>query len=554
MWRVCLHLFLLIAYAFILHTPVHAQFWPAVGGRAVSRDGRWLAPVANPLLSSDESDHLRRGSVNAWDLTVPLGTPVYPMATGTVEYAGCNNAGGYGCWVLLQHDDSYSSIYAHLMDEGGGAVWVKAGQRVTPWTVLGRVGWTGRTSFGPHVHWEIRHAQQGRLRNDRFFSRSSVVYCKFCPATDDQAAAQATHLTGMLYFANRLLSREAVLGLVLVGVALALFLRPDMAVTAANRAGGFMARFFSISSANAEGNQRWRARHWLVILLILVAPALLCGGATAFGVWMADEGLTPTALVAYWRYGVYPFLGGGYQSGAKYSAVWGMPCSGVGTLGQACSVEEIVAAGVEWQREISWLSGAQPIPVVIPRLTTRFTIGEARHLLTAMHQHEGLVILDAGEDFQLARRAIDELTSFGLDGVAIDLEYVKDARAQDVRALAEHMAAGRKRAGLKGEGVIVLWNVFHNIDQGTDLSAPGVKIAPIFTGYGSAATKLAGLRRTQQLFDVAPADSGLMAFDNRWPVNTACRDFGTHRGYDCQNWVTLFADTSAQQVGWWVQQ
>lgn len=554
MWRVFVHLFLLNLWVLVLAAPAYAQLWPALGGRAISRDGRWLAPVSNPLLSSDENDHLRRGSVNAWDLTVPLGTPVYPMAAGQVEYAGCNNAGGYGCWALIQHGDGYSSIYAHLMDEGGGTIWVKSGAQVTPWTVLGRVGWTGRTSFGPHLHWEIRHSQEGRLRNDRFFSRTAIPYCKFCAATDDQANRQGNPLTGMAYYANRLLSREAVVGLLVVALALVLFFRPQAAVAAAQSAGRAAYRLLGMAQVSADPGEGWRKRHLLYLAFVLVGPAMLCGSVTAFGVWMADEGVTPRAIITYWRYGVYPVLGGGYESGARYSAVWGMPCTGVGTLGKSCSADEIVAAGLRWQEEIEFLSSTRPTPVVIPRLGGRFTLAEARTLLSAMHLQKGLVILDVANDLDLARQTIDQLTPVGLDGIAIDLEYVEDARAAEMRAVAEHLARQRQANGLKGEGVLVLWNVFHNIDSGLEIAVEGVRLVPIFTGYGNTATKVAGLATTQQLFDVAPPDSGLMAFDNRWPVNSACHSFDTQRGFDCQNWVTLFADPVAQQVGWWVQQ
>jgi hypothetical protein len=486
-------------------------------------------------------------------LTVALGTPVYPMAAGNVEYAGCNNAGGYGCWALIQHGDGYSSIYAHMLDEGGGKIWVRAGQRVTTWTVLGRVGWTGQTSFGPHVHWEIRHEQLGRLRNDRFFSRAAIPYCKFC-AANGEANADNTSLTGMAYYTSRILSREALVTVLLVSIAFLLFFRPEVAVLAAQAASLFVYKVFSLSQSSFDQWFGWRKRHWIYLTVILVAPALLCGSATAFGVWMADEGISPAAVVAYLRYGVYPLLGGGYQSGAKYSAVWGMPCSGVGTLGQGCAVDELVAAGLAWQTEINTLTNAQPIPVVIPRVNGRFGLKEARQLLNAMHRQHGLVIIDTGNDFRTAHKVIDELSNFGLDGVAIDLEFVKQVSEQEIRALAEHLATSRQAAGLRGEGVLVLWNVFHNINKGLQLAAPGVKVVPIFTGYGSAASKVAGLTTTQKLFAVQPQDSGLMAFDGRWPINARCQGFDTRRGFDCQNWLTLFADPTAQQVGWWVQQ
>lgn len=164
------------------------------------------------------------------------------------------------------------------------------------------------------------------------------------------------------------------------------------------------------------------------------------------------------------------------------------------------------------------------------------------------------MILDVSNDFTYGHRAIDELSSFGLDGLAIDLEFVKQVKEKEIRALAEHLAAGRAEAGLPGDGALVLWNVFHNIEEDAALDVPGVTLVPIFTGFGNTATKLAGLSTTQRLFGVAPKDSGLMAFDNRWPINVHCKGFDTRRGFDCQNWLTLFSEPAAQQVGWWVQQ
>lgn len=470
------------------------------------------------------------------------------MADGTVEYAGCNNAGGYGCWALIRHEGGYTSIYAHLLDEGGGSIWVRAGEKVTPWTVLGRVGWTGRTSFGPHVHWEIRHERQGRLRNDQFFSRSAVEYCKFCPAAENGSANLA------YYAPSRVMNQQVLLAILVFGVALGLFLRPELAIAAIHGTGWLAYKLFHLSQSSFEEWYGWRRRHWVELAVIFLLPGLLCGGTTAFAVWMADAGVTPQAMWSYLRYGLYPLAGVGYQSGVKYSAVWGMPCSGVGTLGQVCNAQEIVQAGLVWQQATAQPGLNKPAPVVIPRLGGRFGLDEARQVMNEMHRQGGLVIIDVGNDFEYGHRVIDELTPYGLDGMAIDLEYVRNAKMRDVRVLAEHLAVSRQKAGLAGESVLVLWNVFHNLDPSSGLGVAGVKLVPIFTGYGNTATKIAGLTTTQKLFKVAPADSGLMAFDNRWPVNFTCKGFDTRRGFDCQNWNTLFANPVAQQVGWWVQQ
>lgn len=148
----------------------------SVEGRIQGANG-WLAPVPSNILSSDEDDHLRRNSVNSWDLTVPEGTVAYPMAAGVVIYAGCNNAGGYGCWVYMRHENGYSSVYAHFQR----SLLVHTGQEVAQSTPLGRIGWTGLTSFGPHVHWEIRQGG-AQVRIDRYFDRDLFNYCPFCNA------------------------------------------------------------------------------------------------------------------------------------------------------------------------------------------------------------------------------------------------------------------------------------------------------------------------------------------------------------------------------------
>ena len=100
----------------------------------------------------------------------------------------------------------------------------------------------------------------------------------------------------------------------------------------------------------------------------------------------------------------------------------------------------------------------------------------------------------------------------------------------------------------------MLWDVFHNLESSEGLSVEGVRVIPIFTGYGTAISKASGLLVTQKLFDVSAADSGMMAFDKRWPINRECEEFGIELGFDCQSWETLFADPAIQSVGWWVQQ
>ena len=528
----------------------NAQFWPSVGGRMISRDAGWMLPVVGGVLSSDEDDHLRRGSVYAWDISAAYGAFVFPMSAGTVRYAGCNNAGGYGCWALIDHGDGFLSLYGHLINEGGGTIRVQTGDRVHLWTPLGRVGWTGMTSFGPHVHWEIHHAERGRVRNDVYFSRSAITYCKFCAADAStlQQVATSAYLGGGFY------SREVLAALLLLLLGATMFFRPDLVATGIHRTGVLLQNALTQSRIVWQRVAKPQSVHWSSVLVAFLIPAFVCSSGTALAVWMADEQLDPRTLFAYLRFGLYPLPSEGYQVGARYSAVWGIPCHGVGTLGQSCQSTEIAKAALKWQRDVARFTRTEPIPVAIARLEGRFDLSAARRLLNEMHRNNGLAIIDVSSDFQKAHEIIDELTGFGLDGVAIDMEFAETIRQRDIYWLAERMAEKRSAAGLPGKGVLVLWNVFHNLDSSSNLAFENVQIIPIFTGYGPVDTKLAGLTKTQKLFGVEPLASGIMTFDQRWPINRRCKTFNTTLGFDCQDWRVLFANPIAANAGWWVQQ
>ena len=83
------------------------------------------------------------------DFAAPTGTPIYAAGDGTVTVAGTN--GGYGKYIKIRHNGTYSTAYAHL---NGYARGVRKGKRVRQGQVIGYVGSTGR-STGPHLHYEI---------------------------------------------------------------------------------------------------------------------------------------------------------------------------------------------------------------------------------------------------------------------------------------------------------------------------------------------------------------------------------------------------------------
>ena len=62
----------------------------------------------------------------------------------------CGCGGGYGNYVLISHDGTYSTIYAHMT-----SAWVSVGQYVNQGDAIGSIGCTGH-STGAHLHFEIR--------------------------------------------------------------------------------------------------------------------------------------------------------------------------------------------------------------------------------------------------------------------------------------------------------------------------------------------------------------------------------------------------------------
>ena len=96
----------------------------------------------------------------AFDIASNALPPVIAADTGTVTFAGCINW-GYGCHVVIDHGNGYSTLYVHM-----SVLSVSAGQAINQGQQLGNVGSTGR-STGPHLHFEIRSG--GTLLNPQDF-------------------------------------------------------------------------------------------------------------------------------------------------------------------------------------------------------------------------------------------------------------------------------------------------------------------------------------------------------------------------------------------------
>lgn len=95
----------------------------------------------------------------AVDISSWTGNPVKAADSGYVALASSGGSWntGYGNYIIIDHGNGFSTLYAHL-----SSVFVKPGENVARGEQIGLVGNTGH-STGPHLHFEIRY--QGVQRN-----------------------------------------------------------------------------------------------------------------------------------------------------------------------------------------------------------------------------------------------------------------------------------------------------------------------------------------------------------------------------------------------------
>jgi murein DD-endopeptidase MepM/ murein hydrolase activator NlpD len=99
-----------------------------------------FGPAVNPFTQKNQ---IHRGV----DFRAPEGTEVFATADARVVTADENAS--MGIHIVLQHDDTYETVYAHL-----SALEVQEGETVRSGDLIGRVGNTG-LSKGPHLHYEV---------------------------------------------------------------------------------------------------------------------------------------------------------------------------------------------------------------------------------------------------------------------------------------------------------------------------------------------------------------------------------------------------------------
>ena len=117
-------------------------------------------PIANPRITQyfgytkfALSGAYHGSKHNGIDLGAPIGTKIKAPLTGTVRMTGNTDlvpgCYSWGQWVLIDHPNGLSSMFAHL-----SRISVTPGQKVNTGDIVGYVGSTGY-STGPHLHYTV---------------------------------------------------------------------------------------------------------------------------------------------------------------------------------------------------------------------------------------------------------------------------------------------------------------------------------------------------------------------------------------------------------------
>ena len=108
----------------------------------------WPVPAVHRVYQQFHGGH---GGIDISGGTVPMmNTPIVSADGGTVTAVNTDPNVGYGIYVLVEHGNGLSTMYAHL-----NSVSVTVGQKVSRGQEIGRGGNTG-WSTGPHLHFEVR--------------------------------------------------------------------------------------------------------------------------------------------------------------------------------------------------------------------------------------------------------------------------------------------------------------------------------------------------------------------------------------------------------------
>ncbi len=124
--------------------------WPGIGSGVLGWpvDCYLLSSLYGPRTHPISGEYKNHGGV---DFCAGYGQNIYASASGTVIEANSTDSwgGGYGYYVMIQHDNGLMTLYAHC-----SSICVQDGDYVSGGQTIGYVGSTGY-STGSHLHYEV---------------------------------------------------------------------------------------------------------------------------------------------------------------------------------------------------------------------------------------------------------------------------------------------------------------------------------------------------------------------------------------------------------------
>ncbi len=137
----------------LVHKKSNKRFaWP------IERSKFWLSSLFGPRKKP-------KGFHNGIDMAALKRTPVKAAAAGVVDQV-YEDPVGYGKTIVIKHDNTYKTRYAHL-----DSMLVKVGQSVQAGMLIGRVGDTGNVRKqgrdASHLHFEVY--ELGKRVNPLYF-------------------------------------------------------------------------------------------------------------------------------------------------------------------------------------------------------------------------------------------------------------------------------------------------------------------------------------------------------------------------------------------------
>lgn len=122
----------------------------SISGSHGSGNGRLRYPTDSRSISAGYPNYSSGRYHGGIDFPVSTGSNVYAAASGTVILVKDLNYNSYGRYLIIDHGDGLSTLYAH-----NSQILVNVGDKVSAGQVVAKSGSTGN-STGPHCHFEVR--------------------------------------------------------------------------------------------------------------------------------------------------------------------------------------------------------------------------------------------------------------------------------------------------------------------------------------------------------------------------------------------------------------